>query len=456
MHEPQSRLVRLSSPLVWDVLLYGLLVGLVLYWRVISEANGNETTHWPTPADVRLSWPRGIGLATLLLASSTTINQALRSASHRACGSRRLGWTLGIGVLFVACQLSEVRTRIRQNLLPDPFGTGVHNRADLYYLSAVRQRLQDLATELNSASIKANLSETNTVDGDSSATVLSKKREERLAVVNRLLTAQLGWTESKVSQQSPSRVVDQRAALVSLAQDVFPIPAYSMKHRQFREREIPEMALSVAVTEGELTAANLRIADNSPLLQMKLAEVAGLNGELKAIREQLKKFPSEHDSDQDPVDQPSAQEQANATELVGRDSLVQQLEQLQPQHEVATAELTRLASLVTEAEETVARLNAQIVTTRARLQEIAEMPAVGLNEHYRWLYLPVAIPSGRRWAVAYFGLIFFHLAHVIVGLLNFIPRLVRCDRPLAMVEIVAYWHVQVVVGCVLLVLFYVV
>ncbi len=455
MHEPQARLVRISGLLVWDVLLYSLLVGCVLWWRLAAEANTITAATWPSPADVRLSWPRGIGLASLLLASSFTMRQAFRTGENRARGARWLGWTFGFGLLFVALQLDEFRTRIRHNLVPSPTGAGIHSRVDLNYLSAVRHRLGEIATELNAAAIKVNASNA-AIDH----TELSTTREQRLAIVNRLLTSELIWTELRISQQSPPQIADQRAAMTTLAQDAFPIKAYAETHRRFRDGERTELAKKIADAEHELVAAGERIAENSEPLKAMLAEVAELNRQLKAVLDQLKKLPPEDEAEEAteaPSNEPRSQEQAITPERTSRRvSLEQQLETLQPLHNLANSELTRVASLVTNAEDAVSQLSAQVAAAKSRQQMIADMPPDGLNQRYPWLRLPVAVPAGRKWALAYFGLLVFHLVHVLAGLTKIFPRLARCERPLALVDLANYWHWQAFAGCMLLGLFYVI
>ena len=453
MHEPQSGRVRVDGALgrgvlFYSLLLYGLLIGGVLWWRIVSVVEAGQSSNWPTPQDVRLSLLRGVWLATLLLASSVTMLLAVRNAANRACGARWLGWTLGLGLLFVAFQVIEMRTRVRHNLVPSVSGGGVHDRADLYFLSAVRHRLQSIVSELNTAAITANASE-----AARERAAPSEQRQERLALVNRLLSSELMWTESRVSQQSPPVLADQRAALISLAQDVFPIRAYADASQQFQDRVRSESTDQLAVAQSEFIEARARIADGSKPLQAKLAEVGELNRQLKQVRDQLKRMPPEEELDDEQKTEPTSEEQVVAPGS-GRADLQKQLETLQPLYDIANAELTQLATQVTAAEDTVSRLSTQISSLEGRQQWMAELPAEGLNQHYAWLRLPLAVPGGHRWSIAYFGLTVVHLVHFVVGLLSVFPRLARCERPLALGNLAAYWHVQTIAGCVVLGLFY--
>jgi len=69
--------------------------------------------------------------------------------------------------------------------------------------------------------------------------------------------------------------------------------------------------------------------------------------------------------------------------------------------------------------------------------------AVGLNDQYPWLKLPIMIPGGNMWASTYFLLTGFHAIHVIIGLIAFVVLLtMTLDRSNAGVieNVGLYWH----------------
>ncbi len=70
---------------------------------------------------------------------------------------------------------------------------------------------------------------------------------------------------------------------------------------------------------------------------------------------------------------------------------------------------TELAQQVTEAEESIVKANDLTQDILARRAYRQKLPAEGLNVRYRWLKLPVAMPSGRNWAIAYFVVTLVHL-----------------------------------------------
>ncbi|MDZ4656644.1 MAG: heme-copper oxidase subunit III [Bythopirellula sp.] len=69
--------------------------------------------------------------------------------------------------------------------------------------------------------------------------------------------------------------------------------------------------------------------------------------------------------------------------------------------------------------------------------------AVGLNDQYPWLKLPIMIPGGNMWASTYFLLTGFHALHVVVGLIAFgLALTMTLNRASAgtIENIGLYWH----------------
>jgi len=69
--------------------------------------------------------------------------------------------------------------------------------------------------------------------------------------------------------------------------------------------------------------------------------------------------------------------------------------------------------------------------------------AVGFNERYPWLKLPILIPGGNMWASTYFLLTGFHALHVAVGLIVFAILLLLplgVARAGTIENIGLYWH----------------
>ncbi len=441
MREPQSRLKRAAGPVVVPAILFALLFALL----IAGVAWFRLTNAWPVASDVRLEWMRGLLAIIVMLASVCTMLQALRTAADRSRGARWLGWTFGLGILFTALLLSEVRTRFRDGLFPG-FASGVHNRADLYYLSAVHQRMHDLVTELNTASIRLAANEASAETTADTVASDSSTREQRLTLVNQLLTAELQWTETRVA--STADFEDQRAAMISLAYDIFPTKAFAETHHEFRERVRLEEADRATVAEAELQQAAAQIEESKPQLKTQLEIVSQLNSRLRAAREARRKLPPEFDLDE------SDEASARAAELD------RQLASLQSELASANENLSITATAVTAAEDTTMQLKNELadLKTRQEIRQSIESGNLsgGLNRSQPWLRLPVALPGGRNWAIVCFGLTILQMTFAIAGLLSIFPRLANCDQLLALGGLARFWFMQAAFACVWFVLFYLV
>jgi cytochrome c oxidase subunit 3 len=75
--------------------------------------------------------------------------------------------------------------------------------------------------------------------------------------------------------------------------------------------------------------------------------------------------------------------------------------------------------------------------------ESGEGHAVGLNDRFEWLKLPIMIPGGNMWASTYFLLTGFHAIHVVVGLIVFaimLPLRLDYHRAGLIENSGLYWH----------------
>ncbi len=72
-----------------------------------------------------------------------------------------------------------------------------------------------------------------------------------------------------------------------------------------------------------------------------------------------------------------------------------------------------------------------------------ESHAVGLNDKFPWLRLPIVIPGGNMWANTYFLMTGFHALHVLVGLIVFaimLPMELGAARAGMVENVGLYWH----------------
>jgi heme/copper-type cytochrome/quinol oxidase subunit 3 len=442
------------------LVIYASLISIYLGLRfiVLGEA-------WPTRDDLQLAvWWAAIGTAALVL-SSVTLGMAKHASQSGQLKSTRqwLLLTLAIGIAFAVLQSTEFRRRWQQNLIPKPFNNSLHDRADLYFLSAVQRRLMQLATEINSDKVRQNqliqrlqnapdsISE-DRVQLDAELSRLKTEeslRTERLAIVNRLLASEARWTALVVA--NTDSLARQRLAIAALAYDVKPHRTFKASHEQFRELERKELDERQATDQASLVAAEALAKENSQPIKGLLNAVTEAKVEQQELESQLKAYLRQRALDEE-------FDEGQEDEDPRRIALESQLAGVRLRLEERTAKLSAAAKLVTDAEDSVSRLAEEIRDISARRATIAELDGggVGLNQKYPWLRLPVCLPVGTVWAWTYFVLTTvhaIHLAYVLIGVLV-LTMLSGVVSSSSLEPWVRNWHTMSIVWGILFLLIY--
>ena len=120
--------------------------------------------------------------------------------------------------------------------------------------------------------------------------------------------------------------------------------------KRFHERVRTEDAGRIETANEAMQDAAEQVKERSPELKKQLAAVSELKADLQAAKDARRKFPPEFDDE--------VPEQVN--------QLDEQIESLQEQFDVANAELSRLASAVTVAEDRIALLRNELAAIGAR------------------------------------------------------------------------------------------
>jgi cytochrome c oxidase subunit 3 len=100
---------------------------------------------WPKPHDVHLSEPIGAFNTFVLICSSVTVVLAFEAAKANESGMAKL-WifiTLVLGSIFLGVKLYEYDAKFSHGIYPWKGHSPIYERPDLYYASAVRDRLAD-------------------------------------------------------------------------------------------------------------------------------------------------------------------------------------------------------------------------------------------------------------------------------------------------------------------------
>lgn len=144
----------LTNPklIVWLFLSTEIMFFAALFGTYIVLRFGAAT--WPTPHEVHLNELIGFLNTIVLITSSVTIVLALESARQNKAGIAKL-WllaTLLLGVTFLGIKAYEYKGKWNHGIIPAMWWrshSSIHDKPDLYYLAAVRTRLNDLKADLD-------------------------------------------------------------------------------------------------------------------------------------------------------------------------------------------------------------------------------------------------------------------------------------------------------------------
>lgn len=186
-----------------EIMFFAALIGSYIVLRFGAPA-------WPTPHDVHLSEPIGALNTFVLICSSVTVVFALEYARRNQpkLAKRWLLVTFVLGSCFLGIKAYEYREKFQHGIYPQPIHSGIYERADAQYRSALKSRLLELNDRLKQAATPETPS-TETVqanvvmqalqpvgawfgdfffDYDETGSMLpAEEREERLQIVTQLL-----------------------------------------------------------------------------------------------------------------------------------------------------------------------------------------------------------------------------------------------------------------------------
>ena len=423
-----------------EIMFFAGLIGTYIVIRFGAPAGS-----WPLPHDVHLVEWIGAMNTFVLICSSVTIVLALEAARGNHSGTARawLFLTFILGSVFLGVKAYEYKSKFDHGIHPARPRSLMHERADLYYVQAVRQNLAAKRAVLEAKKAKAE------------GAALAPIDEERLALVIDLGDNLARWTEQTVAKSDDPVV--RRVALEKLATSIYPLHHQPSDHERFSEALDAE-AQELATDLQELSAKSTTVRQERDQLAMSQATVQKQIDELQKERmmldEQLKKL------------QKPAEPAPAATGGIGRDSQFvaiqnqeQEAAQPDPQVERLTTQIAALDAQLTEQQTQTTDLGVQIGQKDEQLAAATARSAAiegrrnllpklkeaehGLNEAHPWLKLPMKIPSGNMWSSTYFLMTGFHAVHVAVGLLVFVLVLpMRLDAKNANVieNTGLYWH----------------
>ena len=142
-----------------EIMFFSALIGTYIVLRFGAPS-------WPTPHHVHLSEPIGAFNTFVLICSSVTIVLALEAAKMSKSGAARL-WLIAtflLGSVFLLVKGYEYNSKFSHGIFPQSPRSLIHEKADLAYVSAVRQRLAALSTQLTDADAEESTDQLDLVD----------------------------------------------------------------------------------------------------------------------------------------------------------------------------------------------------------------------------------------------------------------------------------------------------
>lgn len=370
-----------------EIMFFSALIGTYIVIRFGAPAGT-----WPGPKAVHLQEWIGAFNTLVLICSSAAIVFALEAAKANRPGTAR-GWltaTFLLGSLFLGVKAFEYNEKFKHGIYPKQPHSNIHEKADVYYLSAVSQSMGTRITELEQ------------LQGEEGE--LTAKQTEELELLSSLRKNMATWTASQIAlEPDPFR---QQMALDALAYHISP------------------HAEPAPLVEGYLDSQMERLS----------ARQTDLRSELESAEQELETISA---TEQDVLTElESLQELAAADGGLSEEQKEQLAEVQQRRDDILDTKIpveNRVAEIISELEP---------INGRLEFLEKAGEGEEGINERYH-LELPQVIPSGNMWASTYFLLTGFHAIHVLVGLLAFlivIPLKLDLRRAGLIENLGLYWH----------------
>jgi cytochrome c oxidase subunit 3 len=201
-----------------EIMFFSGLIGTYIVLRFGAVA-------WPAPHDVHLSEPLGAINTFVLICSSVTVVLALEAAklndTKKAKGYILL--TFLLGSVFLGIKLYEYSQKFAHGIYPQkPHGL-VFDKADIYYSSAVRKRLNDLKTQITSANPQ-----------------ISTDDKARIDVIDGIMS-KVDAAEATIRNQPDSP--DGRTKLMELAYAIYPPHDHGTVMQAAEAGAVPEEAV---------------------------------------------------------------------------------------------------------------------------------------------------------------------------------------------------------------------
>lgn len=463
-----------------EIMFFSALIGTYVVVRF-----GVPSGSWPKPVDVHVEEWVGAINTFVLICSSVSIVLAHDAALRRKAVAawRWVLITFLLGSVFLGFKAYEYRAKFAHSLVPFPPHGNVYDRADIYYVAAVTERLSDLTTELNRATARQNAlagqveslpDELKSLSEEVAGLLKQRGELATKVVIARKQTIGPGLTEEEVIRlQSELSAVESDLTRKSQALEKLKHDSPVLRHEfdalkkveaeRGKRLKVLNHLTSVAARWTSRTVGRdpdpvtqqmailLLAQDIYPLASYSRAtgqyvrqEAVQLTQALRDCDAGLAKADSEiaemtkamnvnqSESDKLATESSSLKEELAKLPADGdaaEDETIKERKQKIEKRlmEIDARTVTLATAISTDAQSVTAleSVRSQWQSDRdavvQRQSYRSEMATIhgGLNHHHDWLRLPMSIPSGHMWSSTYFLLTGIHALHVFIGLIVF-------------------------------------
>jgi len=239
-----------------EIMFFAGLIGTYIVLRFGAPAGT-----WPTPHDVHVKESIGAFNTFVLICSSVSIVLALEAAKSNKTGSAKL-WmviTFVLGSVFLGVKAYEYKSKFDHGIYPAQPHSQIYDRADVYYVAALRARLKSLEKEELSAD------------------------EQNL---NKQLLSLVRWTELHVAKTNDD------GAILALSYDIYPLhryEKYAAQQIKLRQALIDKQAQEIEANKNKLDAKTGQLTTEETaqleLIQTESVNLKNCQKVLKALNE---------------------------------------------------------------------------------------------------------------------------------------------------------------------------
>lgn len=413
-----------------EIMFFAGLIGAYIVLRFGAPAGT-----WPLPHDVHLVEWIGAMNTFVLICSSVSIVLAYEAAKSNSVNLAR-GWlavTLILGTVFLGVKMVEYNSKFSHGIYPAAPRSLLHEKADIYYVQDVRMKLTSRFDALKAKQAAHD-------QEPSTAPELSEDEKEQLNVVTKLLDY-VKWTET-IAAVDPN-TNRRHVAMERLAMTIYPIDHRHISAEEKHESIAKILKEEASEVEREQYGINQQKGGLTKTRAAAAEKHVALENEIKVLNERKMKL----QESPPPAGTTSSESGSSPNFVALQDQPAAPTEAQQIDAQLATAN-----EQLAQAKDEMARIDAELVPLdahvkvldgRLQAQDVLEEAEGGLNEHLKWLRLPMMIPSGNMWASTYFLMTGFHAIHVLVGLIAFVlilPKQLDSRKAHILENVGLYWH----------------